>query len=131
MLHRILVPLDGSPFAEAALPYAEALARRTGATIHLVRASLVRHPPQDNTEEARIVARERAYLVEQAKRLGAERRSVTVTLQQAAPTDASGSSPPSTTRPRAAANDRRDAVGAVGIGEAKGAAGRRRRVPPL
>jgi nucleotide-binding universal stress UspA family protein len=88
MLHRILVPLDGNPFAEAALPYAEALARRTGATIHLVRASLVRHPPPDNTEEARIVAHERAYLVEQAKRLGAEQLAASVTLQQSAPSDA-------------------------------------------
>jgi len=88
MLHRILVPLDGTDFAEAALPYAEALARRTGAKIHLVRASIVRHPPPDNTEESRIVARERAYLVEQAQRLGAGQFAATVTLQQSDPPDA-------------------------------------------
>lgn len=88
MLHRILVPLDGTDFAEAALPYAEALARRTGAKIHLVRASIVRHPPPDNTEESRIVARERAYLVEQAQRLGAAQFAATVTLQQSDPSDA-------------------------------------------
>jgi nucleotide-binding universal stress UspA family protein len=88
MLHRILVPLDGTDFAEAALPYAEALARRTGATLHLVRASLVRHQPLDNTEESRIVARERAYLAEQAKRLGAGQIKALVTLQQSDPPDA-------------------------------------------
>jgi nucleotide-binding universal stress UspA family protein len=88
MLHRILVPLDGNAFAEAALPYAEALAQRTGATVHLVRASLVRHPPPEDTEEARIVARERAYLVEQAKRLGAQQLAASVTLQQSDPPDA-------------------------------------------
>ena len=32
MLNNILVPLDGSPTGEAALPYAEALARRRGLT---------------------------------------------------------------------------------------------------
>ena len=57
MAIRILVPLDGTDFAEAALPYAEALARRTGAKIHLVRASIVRHPPPDNTEESRACVR--------------------------------------------------------------------------
>ena len=38
MLKTILVPLDGSVIAERALPYAETIARRTGATILLVRA---------------------------------------------------------------------------------------------
>jgi len=37
MLNNILVPLDGSSLAEAALPYAEAIARRTGASLTLVR----------------------------------------------------------------------------------------------
>lgn len=36
MYESILVPLDGSPFGEAALPAAIALARRTGARLHLV-----------------------------------------------------------------------------------------------
>ena len=34
---RIIVPLDGSELAEQALPQAEALARLTGAPLHLVR----------------------------------------------------------------------------------------------
>src|SRR5436309_2023883 len=38
MLANILVPLDGSALSELALPYAEALGRRTGATLTLVRA---------------------------------------------------------------------------------------------
>jgi nucleotide-binding universal stress UspA family protein/predicted transcriptional regulator len=32
----LLVPLDGSPFSEAALPYAEAIAEATGASLHLL-----------------------------------------------------------------------------------------------
>jgi nucleotide-binding universal stress UspA family protein len=39
MFENILVPLDGSPVSEAALPYAEALASRTGAKLSLVRAA--------------------------------------------------------------------------------------------
>jgi nucleotide-binding universal stress UspA family protein len=39
MLENILVPLDGSRLAEAALPYAEAIARRTGAGLTLIRAT--------------------------------------------------------------------------------------------
>src|SRR5262245_6887162 len=34
----IVVPLDGSPLSEAALPYAEAVARATGASLHLLSA---------------------------------------------------------------------------------------------
>lgn len=44
MYQRIVVPLDGSGFAERALPDAERLARLTGAAIHLVRVvDLGRH----------------------------------------------------------------------------------------
>jgi nucleotide-binding universal stress UspA family protein len=39
MYRKILVPLDGSPFAEHALPMALALARRSGAGIHLATVS--------------------------------------------------------------------------------------------
>ena len=54
MLHRILVPLDGTDFAEAALPYAEVLARRTGATVHLVRASIVAIRPAYRTSSRHV-----------------------------------------------------------------------------
>jgi nucleotide-binding universal stress UspA family protein len=37
MFERIVVPLDGSEFAERALPHAEELARLTGAPLHVVR----------------------------------------------------------------------------------------------
>ena len=36
MYRKILVPLDGSAFAEAALPLALEVSRRTGADVHLV-----------------------------------------------------------------------------------------------
>ncbi len=36
MFQKLLVPLDGSPFSARALPVATALARRTGASLHLV-----------------------------------------------------------------------------------------------
>jgi len=42
MQHHLLVPLDGSPSAEQALPHAIALAQRSNATIHVVRVL----PPQ-------------------------------------------------------------------------------------
>jgi nucleotide-binding universal stress UspA family protein len=42
MMQRIMVPLDGSTFAEAALPAAFELARRNRSTVHLVRV----HEPQ-------------------------------------------------------------------------------------
>ena len=38
MITTILVPLDGSAFAETALPSARWIATRTGARIHLLRA---------------------------------------------------------------------------------------------
>lgn len=36
MIRSVMVPLDGSPFGEEALPIAEALARRWGARVHVV-----------------------------------------------------------------------------------------------
>ncbi len=36
MYRQIVVPLDGSTFAEAALPLAQGLSRMTGAGLHLV-----------------------------------------------------------------------------------------------
>jgi nucleotide-binding universal stress UspA family protein len=40
MIKKILVPLDGSKFAEKALPYAEALAQKFGAELILIRILL-------------------------------------------------------------------------------------------
>jgi len=39
MYNRILVPLDGSTLAESVLPYVEALARGTAATVTLVQVN--------------------------------------------------------------------------------------------
>jgi nucleotide-binding universal stress UspA family protein len=53
MYAQILVPLDGSEVAEAALPCAEALARLAPATIYLVRAA----PPEDTALATTYLAR--------------------------------------------------------------------------
>jgi nucleotide-binding universal stress UspA family protein len=72
MYRVILVPLGGSPLAECALPPAVALARAAGARLRLVRASLVRNPPEAGTAEAQICEHERAYLESLARRLAAQ-----------------------------------------------------------
>lgn len=80
MYHRILVPLDGSTFAERALPLATALARSSGATLYLVHAHaplIVLGPGPyalrgmatiDSENDGKRRASERAYL----ERLGSE-----------------------------------------------------------
>lgn len=45
MYQSILVPLDGSAFAEAALPVAVAIARRSGAVLHLARVDMAAAAP--------------------------------------------------------------------------------------
>ena len=42
MFRTVVVPLDGSPFAEQALPYAVAIVRRAGATLDLVHVHVLR-----------------------------------------------------------------------------------------
>ena len=69
-MRTILVPLDGSSLAERALPFAEVLARASGARLVLPRASLVRHRPEPGTEEARIAADEGAELDRHVALLG-------------------------------------------------------------
>jgi nucleotide-binding universal stress UspA family protein len=41
MFRSLFVPLDGSPFAEQALPWALSIARRAGASLHLVRVHVL------------------------------------------------------------------------------------------
>ncbi len=82
MFRTVLVPLNGSRFAEAALPHATRLARGARAKLHLVRAhqpvaALVGMgeaviPPSGLDEELR--AQEESYLAEQAAKLGGGRR---------------------------------------------------------
>ena len=73
MLSSILVPLDGSTLAERALPYAEALARPSGARVVLVRAV-----PGDREHGTESEAEARDYLNGLAARL-AERVGVVET----------------------------------------------------
>jgi nucleotide-binding universal stress UspA family protein len=67
----ILVPLDGSPLAERALPYAEHLARVSGARLLLVRAALAHSLPGTGPlqSEAQAVREAERYLKEAAARL--------------------------------------------------------------
>lgn len=82
MIRSILVPLDGSPFGEHALPLAAELARRADAGLHLVRVRLTLPPPftvgpgfLDEAEalsriEAALEEKERAYLAGLTRRPG-------------------------------------------------------------
>jgi nucleotide-binding universal stress UspA family protein len=68
MVNTILVPLDGSPLAERALPHAEALATATGARLALIRA--VQHHAflgvDTPAERVTAMAEAEAYLTELA-----------------------------------------------------------------
>ena len=61
MINNILVPLDGSALAEAALPYAKAIAARTGASVMLVRAAQNKSPLGDVTYD------QQHYTIEKAE----------------------------------------------------------------
>jgi nucleotide-binding universal stress UspA family protein len=89
MFRTILVPLDGTPFAEQALPWALRLARLAGATLDLARGhvlyaltqSAAAWAPFDPVAEADCKQEERAYLDAVARRLiGAAPLSVRRTL---------------------------------------------------
>jgi nucleotide-binding universal stress UspA family protein len=84
MYRNIMVPLDGSPFAEHALPFAASIARRAGATLYLVRAHVPVAPLYSDRElvvdeslDGTIRESEAAYLDAVVKRL-TEVVSVTV-----------------------------------------------------
>jgi nucleotide-binding universal stress UspA family protein len=71
MFKNILVPVDGSAVATAALPFAEAIAARTGARLVLVRAARVQRPLADGIEQLRAIAEAEEYLTAQAEELTA------------------------------------------------------------
>ena len=81
MIRRVLVTLDGSTFAEAALPPAVALARRSGAELRL----LVAHDPTwafaDHEAQAGARARALAYLALKQEPIGATDLQVTPVLR--------------------------------------------------
>ena len=81
MIRRVLVTLDGSAFAEAALPPAAALARKTGAEIRL----LVAHDPMwafaDPETQAGARARALEYLALKQEAIGATDLHATLVLR--------------------------------------------------
>lgn len=71
-LNKILVPLDGSSLAEAALPEAVELARTSGAQLFLLRAAQTHTPPGVDATQAQIEVVEEAekYLAQVQEQLG-------------------------------------------------------------
>jgi nucleotide-binding universal stress UspA family protein len=74
MMKTILLPLDGSPLAEQALPYAASLARRSGARIILVRATQAHTILDVDASEAQltVVSRAERHLEATAAQLRAD-----------------------------------------------------------
>lgn len=73
MIQKILVPLDGSPLAEAALPIATKLADRTGATVVLLRAAHYRSLLSDVAgDQYRVITEAEDYLEQLTERLEAQ-----------------------------------------------------------
>jgi nucleotide-binding universal stress UspA family protein len=62
MYHSIMVPLDGSPFGEHALPYALNIGRPTGAQLHLAHVYAIPPPESGDVVDAELRAHEQAYL---------------------------------------------------------------------
>jgi nucleotide-binding universal stress UspA family protein len=77
VLKNILVPLDGSPLAEAALPFATAIGARAGARLTLVRAAMYRTLFSDvAAEQVRAIQDGEDYLARTAGQLRAKGVSV-------------------------------------------------------
>jgi nucleotide-binding universal stress UspA family protein len=70
MYRSILVPLDGSPFGEHALPFALSLARRAGARLHLAHIHVARAPLLAEANDAERRTAERMYLEGLVQRIG-------------------------------------------------------------
>lgn len=90
-LSRILVPLDGSPLAESALPTAVDLARSSGAELLLLRAAEAHtFPGGDPTEaQVKVVREAEAYLEEVKKRVeGSNGVRATTSVWYGTPADA-------------------------------------------
>jgi nucleotide-binding universal stress UspA family protein len=79
MTHNILVPLDGSPIADMAIPHAAALARRSGSGLHLLRVHTPVIPSlgpdaaaPDPTLEEKLIDQAREWLQDRADAVRAE-----------------------------------------------------------
>ncbi len=83
MYRKILVPLDGSPLAEAILPQVQGLAKLTGAEICLLRVALVHTFPGIDATDKQVAAVERAenYLGRIAERLAEDGISVSARVR--------------------------------------------------
>jgi nucleotide-binding universal stress UspA family protein len=93
MYKKILVPLDGSPLAEAVLPHAEALAKSEGAEIVLLRVAvtparyLFAHNPAEGNNVIKMIEKEaKDYMKAEVAKLQNEGIKVTgITRDGAAP----------------------------------------------
>lgn len=80
MFRNVLVPVDRSPFSEAAIQYGAAIARRNGGSLHLVMVHAISVPdalravtlPPEGTLDREIRRSEERYLDELAIRLAAD-----------------------------------------------------------
>jgi nucleotide-binding universal stress UspA family protein len=72
MFKNILIPLDGTPVAAGALPYAQTVAARTGARLILVRAAHLQRPLGEAADQQRAIAEAEDYLTVQARKLAKE-----------------------------------------------------------
>ncbi len=90
MFKRILVPLDGSPLAEAILPEVTGAEPRLGAEVILLRVALAHAFPGVDPihladEEVRVVEEAEAYLATMAERLAREAVSVKTAVRYGQP----------------------------------------------
>ena len=88
MERQILVPLDGSPLAEAAIPHAVLLARATDSTLHVLRTvtsvsgiSVVTWPVPAPTQIERWMADSRTEAQEYLARVAAHLRTAEITVE--------------------------------------------------
>ena len=90
MYRTILVPLDGSPFSEQALPLATRVAQAVGARLVLMQATrcLGEPGPQTSALQARMTEHARQYLGLIADRLVATGLTVDVAVRSTAPEEA-------------------------------------------
>src|SRR5947208_4759638 len=72
MFKNILIPLDGTPVAAGALPYAQTVAARTGARLILVRAAHLQRTLGEAADQQRAIAEAEDYLTVQARKLAKE-----------------------------------------------------------